>query len=715
MAAKFTRQSGANTPDRLLTVGDAVVQLSDGTAVEMDTDGGAVPTISLVHTGAGHATATALTGTLTGSAWTRYDLNDAQDVALLRNASDDLIAVAGDQNVHNGYRGAGYTKGAGYTWTKQTEINSGSVGGATGDTDSRAHAAVWAATGGGTSSKGHTIAVCIGNTGKLYYVTADAGAMLAGSGTLLVNSGLNPTFLGTTSSAVKGGGGVAIAANGANTTSGLAACSFDSTHLTVGAWAVNSSGALSTNTNITTALTTGTQTATTKVVLIRVSSNRWLLLYPSPTTAGRVMGAIFSSTAQVGSAVEYGSVSGWTSPSASLSWDAYLDTVLGKVFLYSWSGTNMLRLGVSIAGDVVTWDSATTADDTSVGSGTNSTVRSVRQPTGAFVDWQTFNNNGAGTYALLGDYTVINTAPTIAYGASSLADGAFPNTATPTLTAYVSDPDASQTLTVTFDVATDSGFSSIVYTGTNTAASPQTAGAVSKTTSALTKGVLLYWRAKVSDGLDTSSYTATRTFTIYDDPTVTIGASTPSATTSTGGPNLTITYTYTQAQGLAQDSRRIRVQNAAGSTTYYDSGVVMAATVTLTIDAVAAGIPTDTTGTALKVVVDVVAVTSAAAGTANKSFDIQWGVVTLTITTPSNNSVIATTALTPAWSFASTRSKTQASYRFRLLQSGTGAVLYDSGYVTSAAASALLGYTLVDTGNYVLEVTAKNSEGVLSS
>lgn len=327
------------------------------------------------------------------------------------------------------------------------------------------------------------------------------------------------------------------------------------------------------------------------------------------------------------------------------------------------------------------------------------------------INWiYTRGNNSP--YGIGFDRLVLNTTPTVTL--SSPSDAATLTDTTPDLSVLVTDPDATQTLTVTFDVATDSGFTAIVFTGTQTTSTPSSAAVVTTTcTTTLSYATTYYWRAKVSDGTATSAYTATRTFTIpYDLPTVTIGASTPATTTSTGGPSLTITYTYAQAQSLAQASRRIRVQNAAGSTTYYDTGVIAAATTTVTLDAVALGIPTDTTGTALKVVVDVVAATSAGAGTATKAFDIQWGVVSCTVTAPLDGAVVTDSTPTVDWTFASTRSKAQGYFRVRVLLDGTTTVHSDSGKTAGTDATYTVATPLVDNNVYDVEVTLWNAEGV---
>jgi hypothetical protein len=407
-----------------------------------------------------------------------------------------------------------------------------------------------------------------------------------------------------------------------------------------------------------------------------------------------------------------------------------------------------------------------------------------------------------------------NTAPAISV--TSPADGATTLDATIDLVVSVTDPDASQTLTVTWQVATDSGFSNIVFTDTDTEPTPAADVAKTITTSSLSVDTLYYWRANVSDGDDTSAWTATRTFYVdrtpvpsdtetlsgivapgnqtidwgytdadsdaqakyylrrvygatteywngaawqsgevgvssssnsvsvpftgeanqitvsvavedgfgskssyvalasfycYDDPTVTIDAPAEAASLTTGGPTLSVSWTYDQAQSLAQSNYRVQLTDDAGTTEYYDSGTLAGATATMDIDLVAEGVPTDTTD--LKVTVTVTAASSGSTGTDTNEFDVLWGVVTCTVVDPTAGEVWTATRVTAEWSFASSRSKTQDAYRVRLLLGGN--VLHDSGWVSDAVATTYeVPFDLGDGSTYQVGVQLRNSEGVES-
>lgn len=221
------------------------------------------------------------------------------------------------------------------------------------------------------------------------------------------------------------------------------------------------------------------------------------------------------------------------------------------------------------------------------------------------------------------------------------------------------------------------------------------------------RGTTYYWRVRANDGMN---FTDTATFSFVTVYTVSLSA--PTGITSTGGPNITTTWSAT-APVSPQATYRVRFQNAAGSTTYYDSGVLSGTATSKVVDLVAAGVPTDTAGSALKVVVDLTTAGGASAQVTGL-FDVQWGVITCAITAPLDEAIVSTTTITATWSFASTRGKTQAHYRVRLLSPDTGTVFYDSGWVASAVGTLAVPFTLNDGSRYRLGVQTKNSEGVLS-
>ena len=200
--------------------------------------------------------------------------------------------------------------------------------------------------------------------------------------------------------------------------------------------------------------------------------------------------------------------------------------------------------------------------------------------------------------------------------------------------------------------------------------------------------------------------------TTYNTPTVNVTSQ--GSTVTTGGPDLTVTWTYSQADGKVQERYRVIIDNGS-STVYYDSGFIISAATSHTLDAVVEGVPADTTGTALRVTVQAIATGVPQYGSDDQAFDIQWGVVTATITAPADLTVLAVTSTTVTWSFASTRSKTQSGYRVRLLGATSGIELFTSGIVTGAGTSHAVPYTLSDSTSYTVELVLYNTESVPST
>lgn len=153
-------------------------------------------------------------------------------------------------------------------------------------------------------------------------------------------------------------------------------------------------------------------------------------------------------------------------------------------------------------------------------------------------------SSGNGSYRpyLTATYTT-NTAPTIS--PSSPADTATVSDSTPDLTVTITDPDSSQTLTTYFDVASNTGFTTGLQSGSAaTLTSPQTNASRTWTpTTPLTDGVW-YWRARVYDGTSYSAYTTTRSFTVATNVAPTITPSTiDNAAYGPTGPTLAVAVT----------------------------------------------------------------------------------------------------------------------------------------------------------------------------
>lgn len=213
--------------------------------------------------------------------------------------------------------------------------------------------------------------------------------------------------------------------------------------------------------------------------------------------------------------------------------------------------------------------------------------------------------------------------------------------------------------------------------------------------------------------------------TPHDLPTVTGVGVTPGTGTVVNGilggvGCFRVAYTYAQAQGVLEQAHRVEVLNSALTVTYYDSGFVADHPGLVTINAVTAGIPTDTTGGALKVRVSVQSADGPAYRTASTpfTFDIQWGVITAAITSPVNGSAILTpTSTIPvAWTGSpDSRGHAVTQARVRLLAADSGFVFADTGFVPWVSGPSPITYGLTSGSHYSVELTLRNANGVGSA
>lgn len=206
---------------------------------------------------------------------------------------------------------------------------------------------------------------------------------------------------------------------------------------------------------------------------------------------------------------------------------------------------------------------------------------------------------------------------------------------------------------------------------------------------------------------------------LHDPPVVTITA--PTGTVTTGGPDLTAQWTFTQAQSDEQEWYRVLLTNDGGTTTYYDSGWLSGTAASLAVDIDAEEVPADTTD----LTVQVQARGPEAIGTGTvaryqtsdtEAIELQYGVPHCTITAPVDGAIWADAdSVNVEWTFVDDRAgKTQGWYRIRLFSAGTGLLLVSTGWTASAVTSRDVDYYLQDGSIVDVEVQLKNNEGIRS-
>lgn len=379
--------TGTASNERLkgLEWGTTMLHLSDGSCVALEHDPTDNTRYYLMHYGLDHATPTEI-NTLT--------MNQNSFAAMCRDDLDNIYVVYAD--AASDLTGIAYTKGAGWTWTEQTELVI-----AAGTFNEKADV-VWCDTGG-TNGAGILFWVDAGSAR-----TIDAGILLAGAGTPGINVYNSPTFQGGGGS-VLSGSMLSLAPNGFGAAEGICATHSEQ----VGHWAINSSGVLTTDVAI---AATGDNTGNTNmpVFAIWISDNLFAVVMVDETTNTSYQIARYSLTANltantlVNPPTNMPSASGTNPP----RWAAFKDPATpGRIWVMAadsalTSGNvRMWRFGVDVASGI-TVDSAATEDDPIPNVATRiNGFRVVKQPIGPAVEWDVPQTITATHTALLKNWT----------------------------------------------------------------------------------------------------------------------------------------------------------------------------------------------------------------------------------------------------------------------------------------------------------------------
>lgn len=498
MAQKYADIATANVNDRLDSVAQGAIHLSDGTLVYLVYDG--TGNLSLKYS-SDHTTLNTI-ATISSTTFSIPATAGVPLVSLARDSLDNLYVVGVNSANTQLIAVQAFVKGAGYTWTQKTAL----TGDIAGSSAIGSASVVWCNTGGGTNSKGHLMVIGSSVSGGGYYGVCDAGAALAGSGTLLISSALS--FQTAASNILIHD----LQNDGFGATSGIVALATAGTTYCVGAWAVNSSGVLTVNSALS---ATVTVTSFSKIRVIRTASNVWAIVC-NGTTSTHYSVARYSASAQLTAPTDSGTPTSMPLVGSGNKWDAAMDPAGNKIWIYAvgtLSGSNLpiYRLGVSVSG-TPSFDAAATLDDTFTGvtSASASELRTVSQSINGRIDYQVHVQTSATpTYALYGDNTSFNSTPNVPTNLSRQA----PNTdTTPVFQADISDPDTSQQIKARFQIYQNDGVTLIgsVDSAFNTGAGTVTA----EYASALAVGTYKVQVATVDDLGVISAYTSQVTFTV---------------------------------------------------------------------------------------------------------------------------------------------------------------------------------------------------------
>ncbi len=201
---------------------------------------------------------------------------------------------------------------------------------------------------------------------------------------------------------------------------------------------------------------------------------------------------------------------------------------------------------------------------------------------------------------------------------------------------------------------------------------------------------------------------------LHDPPTVVV---TTIGTITTGGPNMTVAWTFNQVQGDPQTAYRVEILDDALAVSYYDSGFLSGAPASLLVDVDAHDIPHDSTDVTARVTVQSAGLVPVFhRGTDVDAYQIEWGVPHATIDAPLDLEVWSDlTGVDVDWTFTDDRGgKIQSAYRVRLILKGSGLVLWDTGFVVSTDVTYTIPVSLNPGSDYTVELQLKNDHGVRS-
>ncbi len=202
---------------------------------------------------------------------------------------------------------------------------------------------------------------------------------------------------------------------------------------------------------------------------------------------------------------------------------------------------------------------------------------------------------------------------------------------------------------------------------------------------------------------------------LHDPPTVIVTAI---GTITTGGPNMTVAWTFNQApHGDPQTAYRVEILDDALAVSHYDSGFLSGADLDHTFDVDAEGIPHDSTDVTARVTVQSAGLVPAYhRGSDVDAYQIEWGVPHAAIDSPLDLEVWTDlTGVDVTWTFTDDRGgKIQSAYRVRLILAGSELVLWDTGFVVSTDTMYTIPVLVNPGSDYTVELQLKSNHGIRS-
>jgi hypothetical protein len=584
----------------LTTVGNGLLQLSDGCWVSLRSDGGVTPVITLYYSTDGvtfTSIATVPTGT-SSSTFNVTSLHGHQVLSLCADSSDNLDVV--------GYRGddyrmacKAYNKTVGsHAWTA-AGLTSVATAGWYGNVGA-AIEALWLSTTdklwvAQVVQQANSVAVNTVNQSVYPLSILSASVARAGSGTLMSSSPPN-AFLGL--DAPTGAGACIFRVVGSTTYPVVARVpSYGG-----GVWGVYDTVANETTLSADNAAA-GQRNGETKVRAVRVSDTEIDLLfddsagaYPGNTGCFALLRESFGP-----SSLSYGAVadaatgtstqtqSANSKQAQSLKWDAFYDAVNSKIWVYfidTTNGQRLARTSFSLLSNAWVGDDVTVNASLAATSSVNLAVRCVPSPyslNSMLVEVANCTLGGTGVHSIISTVDLLSSPPNApVLNAVATFDAAVGTTLSWTYSNAIPTDTQTQYQVEINNVTT--GATAVNATVASTAQSYALAAGAP-----MVNEDSYQWRVTTWDLHGVKGATsAWASFATSAKPVVAITAP-PSPAYAASSSSYAVVWTYTQAAQV-QASYRVLVTVTAGGATAWDSGVVAGTALTATAVGLVSGV-----------------------------------------------------------------------------------------------------------------------------
>ena len=565
-APSSTSSGTAPTRDALDVVKGASVSVG-ALSVSIRSNGANMPTLTLGYTAFGTGTAFVTIATLpVGSNANQYGIRGGGlNLALTADASGALYVIGTAGNSENVVRATRYGKNGATSWAAPTVLSQ-----ALPSTEAPVDQFAVTPTGRGLFMLARRAGAL--DAGALSFAEIDTNALAAGSGSLFLSSGTDPSWLSSPPSGVApntgalsvttltpGGNRVALFANG------FAVVDLGAV-ITGVSRAVNGSSYSGAWVRV-----VGVSTSAFAVLAISGSALRW--------TFYGTNGAVLGSGSYAGSNALGGAFGG--------QWDAFYDRVAGLVTAYYLPDDSSLKIE-SIEISPTTYVATSPAIlTTTFGTGSNS---SLRVPSGDVDERRVIVEAGNVSSSVKSTAVYSDRSGNLAPTAPATVDeGGYDASSARNFSWTFGDPNPLDAQTAyDFEIQRVSDSVNVVTSGKVVSATGSRAVAAN----ALINGVAYRWRARTYDALDVAgTYSAYDAFSTSALGTLTI---TSPATDNPAGFELasfSVTWSFSQANGYVQTQRRLRVLRVSDSAVLSDTGMSASTATSYTVGPLGSGVP----------------------------------------------------------------------------------------------------------------------------